>query len=163
MQRHPCGALHSVHWKSRFWPSIRLSFVHSLHRFLLKTWWAMLDSNEKLLCFIHDLLLSCILECFFILMCLLETPPPQATESPWPPKQYSFLVVGLLAFTLPSRLFVCFPVEFSYFQSARARATLSGLSNPIYDPITLKLATTGLSAPDPEYWGVVCLLGGTGN
>lgn len=89
--------------------------------------------------------------------------PPRATESPWPPKQCSFLVVVLLAFTLPSRLFVCFPVEFSYFQSARARATLSGLSNPIYDPITLKLATTGLSAPDPEYWGVVCLLGGTGN
>lgn len=61
--------------------------------------------------------------------------------------------------TLPSILFVRFPVEFSYFESARARATLSGLSNPIYDPITLKLATTWLSAPDPEYAGwCVCFV-----
>lgn len=51
-------------------------------------------------------------------------------------------------------------MEFSYFESATAWATLSGLSNPIYDPITLKLATTWLSAPDPKYIGwCVCFVG----
>lgn len=97
-------------------------------------------------------------------MCILEMHPctPRGYGVPGATTAVFFSFCGVITAYSPSKIFfflAYFPVEFLYFKSAGAWATLSGLSNPIYDPITLKLATTWLSAPDPEYLGwCVCFV-----
>lgn len=148
MQRHPCGAMHSALWNSRFLPSILLFFVISFIFCFWKMCQATLESNRKLLLFLKLWPVSVLYSKIFIHSSmysrnapptpgLLSPQPHHSSGLPPPPSCRAIIVY------FPFKI-VClfFSAEFSYFKIARVWATLSGLSNPIYDPITLKLATT---------------------